>query len=362
MDQLPPDIIYTVFQQLSDHDQSNFSRVSKFFASLYGNSIFWISKIRNKRSDLLLKENMPSRQLINIYKSLPKMGRLFIRPYVRPAATQIDKRDDIIQVAIGENYLLYLTIYRNLYLKENTKWEITEIDLEGKIVVQFSAGPRHAALVTDSGEVYIYGENKYGQLGLGDLKFRRQFVPIPGFSHIVQVSCGIRSTAMVSKEGKLYTFGYNKHFELGNGDNNPRSIPQLVSIPPIKQVAIGNDFMIVISKVGDLYKSGTDLYFKYLRGFSHIESLEAGGTQVAIHYKSNQWSVLKNDGSLGALPIKYINDIYQISLTSEKNFGILVTKSGSLYKQAVKNNWQNLHWSNSVKFGACGKHYIAYIE
>ncbi len=108
---------------------------------MYATSEFWVTKIKNIKSCLILKDNLSGKQLIQVYKSLPRMGKLFIRPFARPSPTQIDKRDDIIRAAVGENYILYMTIGGNLYLKENTKSEIIQIDLEGKIPVQFSADP-----------------------------------------------------------------------------------------------------------------------------------------------------------------------------------------------------------------------------
>ena len=97
----------------------------------------------------------------------------------------------------------------------------------------------HSVALTYSGNAYVWGSNKEGQLGLGDeaeeisytaerLCFEKDTVK--------DISCGYYHTAMVTESGDLYTFGEADGGKLGLGDivnNNQDTIdlPTKVDLP-----------------------------------------------------------------------------------------------------------------------------------
>ena len=97
----------------------------------------------------------------------------------------------------------------------------------------------HSVALTHSGNAYVWGSNKEGQLGLGDeaeeisytaerLCFEKDTVK--------DISCGYYHTAMVTESGDLYTFGEADGGKLGLGDivnNNQDTIdlPTKVDLP-----------------------------------------------------------------------------------------------------------------------------------
>ena len=66
--------------------------------------------------------------------------------------------------------------------------------------------------IVDFTELFAWGDDKFGQLGLGD-KRRGQNYCIPRFCSfgikIKQISCGEEHAAFISKDNLIYTMGKN---------------------------------------------------------------------------------------------------------------------------------------------------------
>ena len=79
---------------------------------------------------------------------------------------------------------------------------------DGYAWVQVACGPYHTASVSSNGDLFTWGDGKYGVLGHGDVKRRDtpKKVKIPGGETVVKVACGRRHTAAVTATGKLFTW------------------------------------------------------------------------------------------------------------------------------------------------------------
>ena len=100
----------------------------------------------------------------------------------------------------------------------------TKIDDENATdIIAVSCGDYHTAIVKSDGTVYTFGRNINGQLGLGDITYRDTPTQIKGYEDIIAVSCGggsygnISHTAILKSDGTVYTFGNNGYGQLGLG-------------------------------------------------------------------------------------------------------------------------------------------------
>ena len=79
--------------------------------------------------------------------------------------------------------------------------------------------------MTQAGQLYTFGDNTQGQLGLGNGVFRSQvIVDKPTrvqdiFDEVAQISCGYRHTLALTVKGHVYGFGSNRRHEMGLGDS-----------------------------------------------------------------------------------------------------------------------------------------------
>ena len=109
-------------------------------------------------------------------------------------------------------------------------------------VVQVAAGAYHSLALTSTGQLYAFGENYFGQLGnaTNNGNFNPNPAPVlvglPGQTGpVVQVAAGYTDSLAVTSTGQLYVFGENDFGELGNaansGTDSANPTPVLVGMP-----------------------------------------------------------------------------------------------------------------------------------
>ena len=131
--------------------------------------------------------------------------------------------------------------------------------LEGTNVTAVVAGAYHAFAVTVDGRVAGWGNNEFGQVGVGhtDVVKAPQFVEgLPPLAEVQSgtytmgtMGAGTWHTAAVAEDGKVYTWGRNDFGQLGHGDSRDRHAPELVrEVDECKAVGIavaGNHNILV---------------------------------------------------------------------------------------------------------------------
>ena len=82
-------------------------------------------------------------------------------------------------------------------------------------ITQIACGLHHSVLLSSTGEVYTFGSNQHGQLGLGDFVIRETPCLVNVNSTIVQISAGSNHTVLLNSQGQIYSFGSNNKGQLG---------------------------------------------------------------------------------------------------------------------------------------------------
>jgi alpha-tubulin suppressor-like RCC1 family protein len=113
-------------------------------------------------------------------------------------------------------------------------WQVLTVikDLRDKnqFVRKVAAGDLHAIVVTGSGSVWSWGHNSDGQLGLGDTIRRSvpHLIPSLATSVVVAVAAGARHSLVLTSGGQVWAFGNNQRGQLGVGDLSSRTTPTQV--------------------------------------------------------------------------------------------------------------------------------------
>ncbi|WCJ19674.1 Regulator of chromosome condensation (RCC1) family protein [Euphorbia peplus] len=106
--------------------------------------------------------------------------------------------------------------------------------LLGIRIAGVSAGLWHTVCISADGDVYSFGGNQFGQLGTGsdqaEITPRLLEAPCLEDKHAKVVSCGARHTAVITEEGEVFGWGWNKYGQLGLGDVIDRNVPCPVTI------------------------------------------------------------------------------------------------------------------------------------
>ncbi|XP_072248664.1 probable E3 ubiquitin-protein ligase HERC4 isoform X2 [Leuresthes tenuis] len=195
----------------------------------------------------------------------------------RPSRVPIPLPIGIIQVACGNFHSLALTkggdvfswgsnshgqlgLGRDVALQHKP---VLVCALTGVAVTKISAGGSHTLFLTLSSLVYCCGANKSGQLGLNrvDEKGRFNICMVPALRPlgVSFISCGESHTAVLTKDGKVFTFGEGSNGQLGHNSSTnevrPRQVDGLDG--STSQIACGRCHTLVLTSSGQLWAFGS---------------------------------------------------------------------------------------------------------
>lgn len=122
-----------------------------------------------------------------------------------------------------------------------------------------ACGTSFTLILNDACKVYGFGDGSSGQLGRSQFRAAQPVLKVVSLDkqNIIKVSCGANHSACISETGDLYTFGGNEYGQLGNGDMEPTGVPTWIkSIPQITKVSCGDFHTIALAQNGQVYSWG----------------------------------------------------------------------------------------------------------
>ncbi|KAG5489572.1 hypothetical protein GH5_00448 [Leishmania sp. Ghana 2012 LV757] len=183
---------------------------------------------------------------------------------------------------LGHHVANYATTLTNLHIEDL---------MEGN-VVSVACGARHTIVCTSTGCVYVTGDNSFHQLGLpGQMvkplprggSYAPAFTPLKSLAHVSAVYAGGNASFALDRRGQVYSWGESKYGHLGHNDNGERldtqtlktvsvdvATPQLVRWferhrVTIIEVAVGRSHMVCRSEE-DVYTCGEPFFGKLGHG------------------------------------------------------------------------------------------------
>ena len=116
------------------------------------------------------------------------------------------------------------------------------------------------AAVTDSGVLYTWGDNTNGQLGLGTTEVKFSTTPTIAIGSGVQKALvGDGYMVALTTDGNVYTWGLNDHGQLGLGAAAKTTVNEPTHIDGIEgiiDIAVGASHTMLLTAAGDIYTFG----------------------------------------------------------------------------------------------------------
>lgn len=180
---------------------------------------------------------------------------------------------------------------------------------DGEKVSQVACGSQHMIILTTEGRLYSTGKGDYGILGRGETRDEINFEEIEYFYEandsvlhpgepieIVKIDAGDNFAAAMSAGGELWVWGRNDHGQLGLGDEamgdmySAERYPRLVRHLPLEGHSVvdfvcGEHHVVVLTASGALYEWGARTWLephpvtlpsRYEGSLKNIVKIEAG--------------------------------------------------------------------------------------
>ncbi|CAG8519650.1 11327_t:CDS:2, partial [Dentiscutata heterogama] len=120
-------------------------------------------------------------------------------------------------------------------------------------VKQISAGLHHMLVLLKNSDVYSFGSNKYGQLGIGVSEENRKFpvrINHDNYDNCKYVATGDHHCIAVNNENKVYTWGFGETSALENGSKNNELLPfelKCKEFGEISEIGGGSQYLVILS-------------------------------------------------------------------------------------------------------------------
>jgi alpha-tubulin suppressor-like RCC1 family protein len=182
-----------------------------------------------------------------------------------------------------------VSVQNNSIYITGTNTSFTNIFLADAFL-QSSTGSSTSAAIKTYKQLFMWGDNLYGELGLNDRVHRSSPVQV-GTSSWSQVSCENGSTFAIKYDGTLWAWGNNFYGGLGLNNTVSRSSPVQIGTSSWSLVSAGNDHTLAIRSDGTLFTWGdnTDGQLgsnNFVHRSSPIQVGTSSWSQVAVGYHS----------------------------------------------------------------------------
>ncbi|XP_056408825.1 serine/threonine-protein kinase Nek9 isoform X2 [Hyla sarda] len=206
---------------------------------------------------------------------------------------------------------------------------------------QVCAGDAHFAVVTVEKELYTWvnmqgGSKLNGQLGHGDRASYRQpkhVEKLQGKS-VQQVSCGGDFTMCITDEGQLYSFGSDYYGCLGVGQGSEVLEPVLVDFflnEPIEQVSCGDSHVMVLTRSKCVYSWGCGEY-----GRLGLDSEDDISTPQKVEVQRGLCIVSVSCGSDGSFLLTQSGKVLACGLNEHNKLGLNQCTAGIINHEAYR--------------------------
>ena len=198
---------------------------------------------------------------------------------------KITSLPEIVSIAAGGSFSLAITKEGDVFswgdnrfgqLAQPTETTYTPLKVIGiPQIISVAAGRGHSLAIASNGDAYSWGLNASGQLGLGDLNDRNQPILIESLPRIASIEASGNFSFGLSRSGEVFSWGQNFNGQLGTGSAGLEADtdePNLISISEISDISTGLAHSIAINKEGEIFTWGLNSFGQLGNGLFGFET------------------------------------------------------------------------------------------
>ncbi len=235
-------------------------------------------------------------------------------------------------------------------------------------IVAIAAGLYHSLAVDANGTVYAWGDNSIGQLGISAAQYYYSDVPVPvsGVAGISKVAAGRFHSVALTTTGEVWTWGDNSSGQLGIGTFDATEIPTKVQSPDIvgvTDIAAGRSHTLALTsknivatwglnidgELGDMSYTDTNIPTRAASITTAISVAAGGSHSVALTSDGAVWAWGTNgDGELGNTsistnrntPVRASNLSGLTAIAGGDFYSLALQSDGTLWSWGLNNHGQ----------------------
>jgi tRNA A-37 threonylcarbamoyl transferase component Bud32/ATP-dependent protease HslVU (ClpYQ) peptidase subunit len=221
---------------------------------------------------------------------------------------------NIIDLSYGFCHYIARTIDNKIYCWGNNFWrqsgngrkdvnpvqesnpKLNEL-LSNLNITVVKCGANHSLALTQSGEVYAWGSNYWGQIGCGDNFDKSIPIKVKNFNEIKinMISCGGNHSIALTENGCIYSWGNNEDGQLGIGNTKNSNTPKQIEMKDIviDKITCGAYHSLLLTNMGVIYAFGHNFFGQIGNGMQeHIETPiklnhDKRFIDIASHWRAN---------------------------------------------------------------------------
>ncbi|XP_019910220.1 RCC1 and BTB domain-containing protein 1 isoform X4 [Esox lucius] len=214
---------------------------------------------------------------------------------------------------------------------------LVSANLLNKRVTEVACGSHHSLALTDAGEVYAWGYNNCGQVGSGSTANQptpRRVSNCLQNKVVVSITCGQTSSLAVVQNGEVYGWGYNGNGQLGLGNNGNQLTPcRLVGLQGLRVLQVSTYIYTHKRTHTNLPPGETLLPLQIASGYAHSLALTDEGLLYA--WGANTYGQLGTGNKSNQLsPVQILTEkerIVEIAACHSTHTSAAKTQSGQVY-------------------------------
>jgi hypothetical protein len=253
---------------LNFNDKVLYKKLSEYFAD----NIKYSLKTEDKlfiitKSDIFYEIDITNPQLsyFILYNDKNKIESMIVKDLCNKGVNNL---------ICGEYDYVARTNHNKFYFNGRCKSKVENFfnDLN---ISDVKCGSFHTLLQTSSGEVYAWGSNRYGQISNGCNDYQNTPIKVNGFSgeRVVMISCGWGHSMALTESGHVYSWGFNGYGQLGNGNTVDSNTPKLVELNSVivERISCGQWHSLLLSKDGAIYAFGDNDLGQIGKGYNNTQ-------------------------------------------------------------------------------------------